>query len=488
MKRFLLSLSAVLLFPAPSALAAYGTPADLMNAVRTDATPRSWQAEAHVSATPDQEAFFISVWMKGRTQGGLERPSADMSMTFDVVMPSSQINVRAKAHVRVVEKKMYLMIDSVSGSAGEGNIQEVVGEMLGKWMELPIQDSKEFDNAFDTSEILNGDVLKMERTQGKDGSMYSVTMDRNVLRAALELLKSAQPEADVSNPKINFHTVVITDHADAISNSRLYLSVEIPDFSFVMQFSSEKLAGSFTVTAPADAIPLPTQGMMPSFGGGGSSVVPTDPRASGVGKYDARAAARALRQRTSKPKTTMPVSSSNGFLTIGQANAPVTLTEYTDFECPFCRRFQSETYPQLKADYIDTGKVRLVIRHFPLSFHEHAMDAAVAVECARQQGNDLGVELADSIWILQDVGNELTPQNIAKYAQMSASLDMAAWNKCVSSDSAAAAIDRDIKAAGEAEVYGTPTFLLTGPNGGKDVLPGAMPYASFTSAIDALLK
>lgn len=71
---------------------------------------------------------------------------------------------------------------------------------------------------------------------------------------------------------------------------------------------------------------------------------------------------------------------------LGDPNAPVTIIEFSDFECPFCRRFWQETLPQIKAEYIDTGKARFVYRDFPLSMHPGAFPAALAANCANQQG------------------------------------------------------------------------------------------------------
>lgn len=69
----------------------------------------------------------------------------------------------------------------------------------------------------------------------------------------------------------------------------------------------------------------------------------------------------------------------------GNDNAAVTIVEFSDLECPFCRRFWSETYPQIKKDYIDTGKAKMYFRHYPLEFHPNAKPFANAVECANEQ-------------------------------------------------------------------------------------------------------
>ena len=71
---------------------------------------------------------------------------------------------------------------------------------------------------------------------------------------------------------------------------------------------------------------------------------------------------------------------------LGDANAKVTVIEFTDFQCPFCGRHFEQTFGQIKENYVDSGKVKYVLRDFPLSFHPHAEEAAEAAECANDQG------------------------------------------------------------------------------------------------------
>ncbi|MEK7084540.1 MAG: thioredoxin domain-containing protein, partial [Patescibacteria group bacterium] len=74
---------------------------------------------------------------------------------------------------------------------------------------------------------------------------------------------------------------------------------------------------------------------------------------------------------------------------IGSAKAPVTIIEFSDFQCPFCARFATETLPPLKSTYLTTGKARLIFRDLPLvQIHPYARGAAIAAECAKKQGKD----------------------------------------------------------------------------------------------------
>ena len=71
---------------------------------------------------------------------------------------------------------------------------------------------------------------------------------------------------------------------------------------------------------------------------------------------------------------------------LGDPNAKVTIIAFEDFQCPFCERFDTQTFPQLKSQYIDTGKAKFIFRDFPLSFHQNADNAANTAECANEQG------------------------------------------------------------------------------------------------------
>ena len=112
---------------------------------------------------------------------------------------------------------------------------------------------------------------------------------------------------------------------------------------------------------------------------------------------------------------------------LGNLNAPVTLIEFTDYECPFCKKFYKNALPQLRKDYIDTGKVRLVVRDFPLPFHKHARPAANAAHCAGEQ---------DKFWDMHDAlydGNKMTSNEINNHAtKIGLNLDKAVSRKASS--------------------------------------------------------
>ncbi|MFH0956236.1 MAG: thioredoxin domain-containing protein [Candidatus Aenigmatarchaeota archaeon] len=161
---------------------------------------------------------------------------------------------------------------------------------------------------------------------------------------------------------------------------------------------------------------------------------------------------------------------------LGQASAKVTIIEFSDFQCPYCSRFVLQTFPQIKTNYIDTGKAKLIFRDFPLGFHANAAKAAEAAECAGDQGKYY--EMHDKLF-----GNQ-SALGIDSYKQWAAELGLntATFNSCLDSGKYTAEVAADAAAGAAAGVTGTPTFFI---NGAK--LVGAQPYEAFQQAIDAAL-
>ncbi len=170
---------------------------------------------------------------------------------------------------------------------------------------------------------------------------------------------------------------------------------------------------------------------------------------------------------------------------LGAADAPVTVVEFTDFQCPFCKRFLTTTFPKLKESYIDTGKVRWVLRDMPLGFHKDARKAAQAAHCADDQGK---------YWEMRDTlfrnNRDLTEPKLHDYAKVTG-LDMAEFEACLASDKHLDHIDLDSKDAAAVRITGTPTFVVGKTAEDKvsgRIVVGAQPLAVFQSAIDALIK
>ncbi len=165
----------------------------------------------------------------------------------------------------------------------------------------------------------------------------------------------------------------------------------------------------------------------------------------------------------------------------GDKNAPVTIIEYSDYECPFCSRFHP-TLVQLMNEY--KGKVKWVYRHFPLSsIHPNAQKAAEAAECAGEQGKFW--EMTDKMFEKQAMG--LGPTQLPTYATEAGVKDMKKFNDCLTSGKYAARVASDMASGEAAGVTGTPGSIVLGPNGEQELIPGALPYESVKQIVDSLL-
>lgn len=161
---------------------------------------------------------------------------------------------------------------------------------------------------------------------------------------------------------------------------------------------------------------------------------------------------------------------------LGDKDAPVTIIEFSDYECPFCGRHFRETYPLIKKNYIDTGKVKLVYRDFPLNFHPMAVPAAVAANCVREKGSDSAYwKMHDRIFENQQ---SLSNENLKKWAQ-ELGYDIAS---CFDSGKYKEEVQKDVADGSAAGVQGTPGFFINGQQ-----ISGAQPYSVFQQAIDAAL-
>jgi protein-disulfide isomerase len=169
---------------------------------------------------------------------------------------------------------------------------------------------------------------------------------------------------------------------------------------------------------------------------------------------------------------------------MGKADAPLTLVEFTDLQCPYCNRFTTTSFEQIKKTYIDTGKLRFVSRDFPLDFHPQALPAARAVRCAGDQGK---------FWELRNAlvrnASKLSPAFITS-AAAELKLDMKAFATCIAGTRFDAAITADMDAARSLGIEGTPSFLLgrtTGDTLDGILVIGALPFEAFDVKIKEML-
>lgn len=169
----------------------------------------------------------------------------------------------------------------------------------------------------------------------------------------------------------------------------------------------------------------------------------------------------------------------------GDPNAPLTIVEFSDFQCPFCMKFHTETLPLLEQNYINTGKVKFVYRDFPIqSIHPNAVPAALASECADDQGkfwefHDM-IFVNQKAWERQDVTQSI--QTFQQYA-VELDLDMGAFNSCLSSGKYLDEINKDLQDGRNYGVTGTPGFFIGNEKTGFIKIQGAQPYSAFEQVL-----
>ena len=172
----------------------------------------------------------------------------------------------------------------------------------------------------------------------------------------------------------------------------------------------------------------------------------------------------------------------------GDPNAPVTMIEFSDFQCPFCGRFYEQTLPTIIENYIDSGKVKLVYRDLPLSFHPNAMPAHIAAECADEQGKFW--EYHDTLFDKQSEWQSLSSDEIGTTLSQYASdvgIQTSSFESCMTSPEIADEVNQDSLDASIYGATGTPTFFIGNEKDGYIKLTGAQPYSTFKSAFDAQL-
>ncbi|OGV95672.1 hypothetical protein A2W24_05380 [Microgenomates group bacterium RBG_16_45_19] len=165
----------------------------------------------------------------------------------------------------------------------------------------------------------------------------------------------------------------------------------------------------------------------------------------------------------------------------GQDGAKVTVVEFTDYQCPFCERYFTETYGQLAKQYVDNGQVRYILRDLPLPFHPNAKPAALAARCAGEQ--DGYWEMHDLLFAKQDEWIDGDPkEKFVSYAG-EAGLNTGQFTTCYEGGKYNSEIEADAALAAEVGASGTPTFFIN-----REVVVGAQPTSVFQQAIDKALE
>lgn len=184
-----------------------------------------------------------------------------------------------------------------------------------------------------------------------------------------------------------------------------------------------------------------------------------------------------------KNKASAPRPNAN-FNAMGDPNAPVKIEEFSDFQCPYCQMFALQTEPQIVEEYVKTGKVYFVFNPYGpggYSIGQESVDATKAAFCAGGQ---------NKFWEYKDMlYSHLTGENVGNYVESNLmawaeeiDLDMTQFNACYAENTYADKIEEGIAKGIEAEITGTPAFIING-----ELVVGYLPFESFKEKIEAAL-
>lgn len=292
-------------------------------------------------------------------------------------------------------------------------------------------------------------------------------------RSEEEVLKTIE---DINNFKLE--KIEETEEENIINNKK------------TKHMDTEKQSSSTPKVVMAMAIVIIAVGLI-AFGKGGksgnlsnnNSPLPTD-----IGQQQNN-------QPTVPQNPTGPVKVSvDDDAVMGDKNAPVTLIEFVDYECPFCKSFFQQTLPSIKKDYIDTGKLKLVVRDFPLSFHANAKKESEAAECAREQGGGDAIYLKYHDQIFNRTTSNGTGLALTQLPTIAKDLglNVSKFQQCLDSGKFGSEVDKDTTNGSSAGVSGTPSFFVgkSTSDGVIDgtIIVGAQPYSSFQTLIDQMLS
>ena len=191
---------------------------------------------------------------------------------------------------------------------------------------------------------------------------------------------------------------------------------------------------------------------------------------------------------------------------LGDSNAEVTIIEFSDYQCPFCRKFWTETYPELKSQYVDTGKAKIIFRDLPLDtncnrnlgnqLHPMACKSAEAAECVREKAGDSGYwKFHDKIFSEQNILDSGSASGSVTKTVTYTDDDLKKWAKdlgydigsCLDSGKYKNEVLKDSADAQSAGGQGTPFFVIMKSGESEGIpLSGAYPYDTFKQIIDSL--
>ena len=192
---------------------------------------------------------------------------------------------------------------------------------------------------------------------------------------------------------------------------------------------------------------------------------------------------------TNQPNIPLKISIDNDPI-IGNPDAPITIVEFSDFQCPFCARFHVETLPLIMNEYINEGQVKLVFRDFPIqNIHPNAVPASIAAECANEQGKFK--QMYHMLFEKQKEWNNLeTPYAVAIFNQYASEMQLEEekFALCLKNAKYLEEVQNDVDDGRTYGVTGTPGFFIGNDQVGFVELKGAQPFESFKKIIDSQLE
>ncbi len=220
------------------------------------------------------------------------------------------------------------------------------------------------------------------------------------------------------------------------------------------------------------------------FGSGGSITIGGDKTPAGSGNNQPAAAAKpAGEPAAAQPTVGEMAEVTNDDHIRGSADAKITIVEYSDLECPFCKRFH-ETLLQVMDEY--PNDVRWIYRHAPLvQLHSKAPAEANAAECAAEQGKFW--EFIDIVFATTQGNDSLVLSTLPQLAQQAGVANVPQFEKCVADEKYADKVDEQLQDAYAAGLRGTPYSVVIGPDGEKTPISGAQQYPQVKATIDSLL-
>lgn len=534
------------------AFASFDTPSALQKAIMNDGAPRSFSGQMHGSfVAPDNSTVYLSLWTSGEQTGtGVRDNSLSTKITVDVSVPSVNLTVRTKFQMRKVKQSMFVQLQSVDATFEDDLNKLGLAYIMKKWIEVPL--SEEYmamlENTEGDTSIID-DVLTLEKTKTRAGYSYSLTLDdaflNDLVGGTETFATNLHVKIDTNSVdqflfgKLDFsadfstgsekNTMVITGSSQRMNRA---VVVTAPKDSIMYESLADRYPQAFGLfpLSPLDALNLgndtyedeyeyleyPEENNTSSsddwYESDDSSEVtpeesvtmPTNYRPSRRTLLKQRAEEEALRLEQKVPSSSSSGSPSSVLesyvtsnflppstgLSVGSVSAPIIIVEAGDYQCPFCAKFHKETFPEIKKNFIDTGKVRFVFRNYPLPFHENAMYAANIVECTRNlsQGDDLAWKVHHAFFDSVASGQEFTELNIEKIVRSLTGKDAETTITCAKDEENTEIIMRDMRDADNAGFTGAPGFWILSQDGSEYAVLGAQPYTTFENLLNAILQ